>query len=293
MTQQQSTPTDSKRVESRLEIMDLESGSSRVIYTQRGIFEAPNWHPHGNYLVFNQDGELYRIAPVGGTPERINSGFANRCNNDHGISPDGRQLVVSHHDEGSAGESVIYTLPIDGGAPRRVTDKHPSYWHGWSADGSTLAYVAGRENSEHYNIYTVSVNGGEETQLTATAGLDDGPDYSPDGRCIYFNSFRTGMMQIWRMDANGDNPIQLVFSPHSDWFPHPSPDGKSVVFIRYMEDQREDHPFGRDVKLVMLDLSCGEERDLTGVFYGGQGSLNVPSWAPDSRRFAFVSYRQL
>ncbi|WP_075186450.1 TolB family protein [Teredinibacter haidensis] len=280
-------------VESQLELLQVATGERRVIYRAEVVFEAPNWHPADGFLVFNQQGRLYRFDLSGTKAELINSEFAGRCNNDHGISPDGKHIVISHHAEDSEGQSVIYILPIDGGEPRRVTERYPSYWHGWSPDGKTLAYVAGRPISTDYDIYSIAVEGGEETRLTSTSGLDDGPDYSTDGQHIYYNSYQSGMMQVWRMDADGSNPKQMVQSPHSDWFPHPSPDGKKLVFIRYLDDQQQDHPFGRDVKLVLLDLQTGEERDLTEVFYGGQGSLNVPSWSPDSRQLAFVSYRKM
>ena len=280
-------------IESRLEILTLATGERETRYAQMGIFEAPNWHPFDHYLIYNREGLLYRFDLATGTVHPIDSGFATRCNNDHGISPDGKRIVISHHALDSDDESVIYLLPIDGGAPFRVTEKCPSYWHGWSPNGERLAYVAGRASSPDYDIYDISVDGGDERRLTQTRGLDDGPDYSPDGGTIYFNSYQSGMMQIWRMDADGRNPKQLVHSPHSDWFPHPSPDGKQLVFIRYLDDQQEAHPFGRDVKLVLLDLETGNERDITEVFFGGQGSLNVPSWSPDSTQLAFVSYRQI
>lgn len=280
-------------VESRLEILHVATGARKVIYTKEVIFEAPNWHPTDDYLIFNESGKLYRIPVAGGAPAHINTEFAIRCNNDHGISSDGTQIVISHHAEEDKGDSVIYVLPIGGGEPRRVTKNAPSYWHGWSPDGKKLAYVGGRPGSDGFNIYSIGIEGGVETQLTTTKGLDDGPDFSPDGKSIYFNSFQTGMMQIWRMDADGKNPVQLVDSPHSDWFAHPSPDGKQAVFIRYIEDQVEAHPFGCDVKLMLLDLATGTVKDLTDVFYGGQGTINVPSWSPDSTQISFVSYKKI
>lgn len=277
------------KARSTVEILDTASGSRTPVFAADGIFEAPNWSRDGTFLIVNHDGRLFRLDLATGELSGIDTGFATRCNNDHGISPDGSQIVISHHDEASDGGSIIYHLPINGGTPQRVTARWPSYWHGWSPDGSTLAYVAGR-NDEDYKIYTIDVEGGEETQVTFGAGLDDGPDYSADGRHIYFNGFRNGRMQIWRINADGSDPQQLVKSAHSDWFPHPSSDGGKLVFLRYLEDQGQAHPFGRDVQLMLLDLHTGAVRSATDVFWGGQGSLNVPSWAPDSRRLAFVSY---
>ncbi len=273
-------------VESTLEIIDIGSTDRRVVHVARQHFEAPNWTPDGERLLFNSGGRLYAIPVGGGEPEVIDTGFANRLNNDHGISPDGTQLVISDHSQGD-NQSRIYVLPIEGGTPRLVTPLAPSYWHGWSPDGSTLAYV-GLRNGD-YDIYTIPVEGGPETQLTTAPGLDDGPDYSPDGRYIYLNSVRTGTMQIWRMNADGSDQVQMTFDDYNDWFPHPSPDGKWLVFVSYEPDV-EGHPANKDVMLRIMPAEGGEVRTLAKLF-GGQGTINVPSWSPDSQKFAFVSYR--
>src|SRR5439155_16511791 len=112
----------------------------------------------------------------------------------------GTTLAISDQSQGQR-QSLIYTLPIAGGTPRQVTPGGPSYWHGWSPDGRTLAYCAQRDGE--FDIYTIPVDGGPETRLTTAKGLDDGPDYSPDGKLIYFNSVRTGTMQVWRMKVDG------------------------------------------------------------------------------------------
>jgi TolB protein len=276
---------------STLEIFDLQRRQRRVLMAVDRHIEAPNWSRDGQFLVVNGDGLLYRVPLDQPTLTQIDTGFATRCNNDHGISPDGQSLVVSHHDAASGGGSILCTLPITGGAPQRVTTLAPSYWHGWSPDGRMLAFVAGRAAHTDYKIYRLDLQTGQEQQLSFGPGLDDGPDYSPCGRFIYFNAFRDGRMQIWRMDADGQHPQQVVHSAHSDWFPHPSPDGQHLVFIRYVEDQGQAHPFGRDVQLMLFNMGTGTVDTLTEVFYGGQGTLNVPSWAPDGSAFAFVSYR--
>jgi Tol biopolymer transport system component len=194
-------------------------------------------------------------------------------------------LAIS--DQTETGKSLIYVLPVEGGEPRRVTALGPSYWHGWSPDGSTLAYCA--ERNGEYDVYTIPVSGGEETRRTDARGLDDGPEYSPDGRHLYFNSERTGRMKIWRMQADGSQPEQLTFDTLNDWFPHPSPDGKWVVFLSYGPDV-QGHPANQPVHLRLMPAAGGEVRVLARLF-GGQGTINVPSWSPDSRQIAFVSYR--
>jgi TolB protein len=183
----------------------------------------------------------------------------------------------------------IYIVPIRGGEPRVITKEVPSYWHGWSPDGQTLAYCA--ERNGNFDVYTISVNGGEEKRLTFTEGLDDGPDYTPDGKYIYFNSYRSGHMHIWRMGVDGSNPEQITFDENSNWFPHPSPDNNWVVYIAYLSDEKEDHLFGKTVQLKLINRKTREIKDLTQPFFGGQGTINVPSWSPDSSKMAFVSYR--
>ena len=176
--------------------------------------------------------------------------FANRCNNDHGISPDGTQLAISDNSQGDH-ESLVYIVPIGGGTPRRITQKSPSYWHGWSPDGKTLAFV-GQRNGE-FDIYTIPAAGGEETRLTTAKGLDDGPEYSPDGKYIYFNSERTGHMQIWRMKPDGSEQEQVFSDDLNNWFPHISPDGQWMVFLTYGADVTG-HPENKDVMLRLMSL---------------------------------------
>ncbi|MGE5496652.1 MAG: TolB family protein, partial [Syntrophothermus sp.] len=216
----------------------------------------------------------------------VNTGAAVKCNNDHGISPDGKELVVSHH--GQDGKSMIYVLPVSGGEPRLVTSKGPSYWHGWSPDGKTLAYCA--ERGGEFDVYTIPVTGGEETRLTTAPGLDDGPEYSPDGEYIYMNSVRTGQMKIWRMKADGSDQVQITpDDQYGDWFAHPSPDNKWLIFVSY-DKSVEGHPANKNVALRLMPVG-GKEVKVIARLFGGQGTINVPSWDIDNKTAAFVSYR--
>lgn len=278
-------PSEDTVLESALEIVDITSGNRTVVRHARDHMEAPNWSPDGTYLLYNSGGRIYTIPATGGEPRLLDTGLADQVNNDHGLSPDGSLLAIS--DQSQDGQSRIYVLPAEGGTPRLVTPRAPSYWHGWSPDGATLAFVGQRDGE--FDIYTVPVEGGDETRLTNAPGLDDGPDYSPDGEYIYFNSVRTGTMQIWRMRADGSDQEQITFDAYNDWFPHPSPDGRWIVFLSYEPDV-EGHPANQDVLLRILPADGREPRVLATLF-GGQGTVNVPSWAPDSLRLAFVSYR--
>ena len=273
-------------LESTLETISAENGERKTVYRAHQHFEAPNWTPDGKTLVFNSNGLIYTIPAEGGLPQLLDTGEAKKCNNDHGLSPDGKFLAVSsgHKD----GKSRIYILPITGGAARLVTPKAPSYWHGWSPDGKTLAYCA--ERNKEFDIYTIPVEGGEETRLTNTPGKDDGSEYSPDGKYIFFNSDRTGLMKIWRMNADGSDQQQVTSDKdYVDWFAHPSPDGKWLVFVSY-DKSVKDHPANKDVVMRILPAG-GEKPKVLANLFGGQGTINVPSWSPDSKRVAFVSYQ--
>ena len=274
-------------VESTLEIIAIASKDRRVVYHTGDRIEAPNWTPDSKSLIFNRNGRLYRIPVAGGEPVSIDTGSAVRCNNDHGISPDGTELAIS--DQTMDRRSRIYILPISGGEPRLVTSLAPSYWHGWSPDGKTLAYCA--ERNGEFDIYTIPAAGGEEKRLTTAPGLDDGPEYSPDGQFIYFNSERTGTMQIWRMRPDGSQQEQVTSDEYNNWFAHPSPDGKMIVLLTYPKEVKG-HPENQDVMLRLMPVAGGEVQVLAKLF-GGQGTINVPSWSPDSKNVAFVSYQRV
>ena len=281
-----------RKITSRLEIYNVETGSRTVLKEYPHSIEAPNWSMDGKYLVYNSAGKIYRIEvaapqndvqiPTG--PETI------RSNNDHMLSMDGKGLAISASSAEFQG-SHIYVLPIEGGEPRLVTPLGPSYLHGWSPDGKTLAYCADRNGN--FDVYTIAADGsGEEVRLTDAPGLDDGPEYSPDGRYIWFNSVRSGLMQVWKMRADGSEQTQMTFDQtRNSWFPHVSPDGQKVVFISYMKGDVApgDHPGGKNVELRVMPARGGEPETVVKLF-GGQGTINVHSWAPDSKRFAFVSY---
>jgi len=282
-----SVPDSMLSVESTLETIAIASFDRRVVYHAQGRFEAPNWTPDGSTLIYNSGGLLYKIPVEGGVPELIPTDFARRINNDHGISPDGTQIVISDGTEER--RSIIYTLPIEGGKPERITPIGPSYWHGWSPDGQTLVYCAARDGN--YDVYAIPTKGGKEIRLTDAEGLDDGPEYSPDGKFIYFNSVRSGAMQIWRMKPDGSEQEQITTDEYNDWFAHPSPDGKWIAYVTFGTDvPAGSHPPNKDVMLRLMNLETKEVSVMAKLF-GGQGTINVPSWSPDSEHIAFVSYQ--
>lgn len=276
----------------RLETITVEDGKRLVIFERSGRFEAPNWMPDGKKLLFNMDGSLYKIPVGGGDIEKLNTDFANRNNNDHGISFNGKLLAISHHREGlPGGGSTVYVLPLTGGVPKLITEHTPSYWHGWSSDSKEVLYVGQRDGKNIYNIYKNSIRGGKEVALTDIKAGEhvDGCEYSPDGKYIYFNGNFTGKMQIYRMKPDGSDREQLTFDNYNNWFPHISPDGKHMVIITFPPDiDPNSHPSYKRVTLRIMPISGGEPK-VIAYLYGGQGTINVPSWSPDSKQIAFVS----
>ncbi len=269
-----------------LEFVSVSSLERRVVFRAPGKMEAPHFSPDGQTLFFNRGGRIERVAVNGEEPPVVvDTGFAKRCINDHGISPDGTQLVISDLTE--TGQSLMYLLPIGGGTPRRVDVAAPALWHGWSPDGATLTYCAARGGN--YDVYTVPVVGGPETRLTSAPGNDNGPDYTPDGKWIYFHSNRSGTFQIWRMQPDGANQEQVTDDAYSNWFPHPSPDGKWIAILSTKVIPDTGHPPDGDYVLRLIPAGGGEFREVA-QFYGGNGSFNVPCWSGDSARIAYAVY---
>jgi len=273
---------------STLETISIASTDRRVAYVAPAHFEAPNWSPDGSFFLFNSNGRINRLALDETEPTVVATDPQDRCNNDHGISPDGKSIAISCQ-SASDPKSSIFIAPIGGGTPQQITQYSPSYWHGWSPDGATLAFTGERDGN--FDIYSIPAVGGDETRLTKAEGLDDGPEYSPGGQYIYFNSERTGSMQIWRMKSDGSAQEQVLSDETNDWFPHISPDGKWMVFLSY-EKGVTGHPAEKDVMLQLISMQDKKVHILAKLF-GGQGTINVPSWSPDSSKLAFVSYELL
>ncbi len=274
---------------SRMETMNVFDGMRKVIFEKNDRFEAPNWMPDGKKLLFNMNGLLYTIPIDGGEIEKVNTGSANRLNNDHCISFDGKMLGISH-DDGKG--SNVFILPIEGGEPKAVTTEAPSYLHGWAANNKEVVYVAQRNGSEIYNIYKKSIKGGKEVKLTDNQKYEhvDGCEYSPNGKYIYYNGSKNGgTMQLWRMKPDGSEKEQLTFDEYNDWFPHISPDGKWIAFISFEPGIKlNSHPSYKQVMLRLMPVSGGAPR-VIAYLYGGQGTINVNSWSPDSKHISFVS----
>ena len=277
---------------SYMETMNIETGLRKTLFYSAHSIQAPNWVNNNKELVYNSNGFLYRYTFENGESQQINTGFAIDNNNDHIFSFDETLLGISHHNADDNRTSSIYIMnPKGDSIPRKITHDGvgASYLHGISPDNKTIIYTANRKGK--YDIYGSNIETRKEFQLTDTKDLDDGSEYSPDGKYIYFNSNRTGNMQLWRMDADGKSPKQLTFDESvKDWFPHISPDGKWIVFISFPPTIAfGDHPFYQHCTLRLIPTDLSEKPKIIAYIYGGQGTINVPSWSKDSKHIAFVT----
>lgn len=286
------------RFSSRVMLYDLDRNTARLVYHGRGVWEAPNWSRDGSYLLVNSGGRLYRLPIDGGEPTPIALDPTLRANNDHDFSADGKLLAISASTPTSGG-SQVYVANADGTNHRLVVAPVPSYFHGWSPDGKFLSFVANRDKKQ-YDLYRVPVEGGVEERLTTHPAHEDGTDYSPDGKWIYFNSDRaSGEGDIWRMPATGAGPEdrqaqRITSDAPEDWFPHPSPDGRQLLFLSLPDGTvgHNDRDLRVQLRMIQLpgDSFAATTPGVVHTFIGGQGTINVNSWAPDSRRFAYVEY---
>jgi Tol biopolymer transport system component len=276
-----------------LHILDVQNGTSETIRSSMPPFEAPNWTRDGKALIYNISGRaegwgrLARFDLATRQETLMNTDFAIKNNNDHVLSFDGKTLGISDQSAGHGGQSAVFIVPVGGGTPKRVTPESPSYLHGWSPNGKALVFAGNRKGK--FDIYEISVKGGKEIRLTDSDGVNDGPEFTPNGKFIYFNSSRTGKMQLWRMKPNGKEQEQVTHDEFNNWFPHISPDGKWIAFISFPpEIDPKTHPYYQECYIRLMPVEGGKPK-VIAYLYGGQGSMNVPSWSPDSKRIAFVS----
>lgn len=272
-------------MQSILQIYDLATDRATVLATFNGCYEAPNWMPSDDALLVNGNGRLYRVPLDDPHLALVDTGAAAKLNNDHGISPDGKTLYLS--DKVETGKSCIYRMAYPNGKPERITQNVPSYWHGVSPTGDAITYAGFRGGTCQIHIADPAT--GEEHILTNGFTHCDGPDFSADGEWIWFNGEKDGHVDLWRMTRTGDALEKMTQDNTVNWFPHPDPAGAYVLYLAYRSGT-QGHPANLPVTLRLMPANGGPARDLLHIF-GGQGSLNVPNWSPDAKRFAFFSYK--
>lgn len=278
---------------SNLEVIDVQTGHRKILMNVPNSIQAPNWTVDGKHLIYNSSaGLLYKYDLSNGNVSQLNTGPVIHNNNDHVLSFDGKMIGMSNH-VGDKRISTIFIMPVTGSdKPQQITlDTAHSYLHGWSPDGKKLVFTGQRHGQ--FNIWQIDIATKKEIPLTTQPVLDDGPEYSRDGKWIYFNSARTGTMKLWRMKPDGSRQEQVTFDEYNDWFPHFSPDGKWIAYLSFPKEiDPTTHPFYQTVYLRLMPATGGIAKTIAYI-YGGQGTINVPSWSPDSKRIAFVSNTNL
>ena len=270
-----------------LETVPVDSGDRTAVYVSQGRFEAPNWTRDGKAFLFNRDGRLLRLPVTGGNPETDRHRIRQYgCNNDHGISPDSTLLAIS--DQSQERPQVAGLRGADYRRRRRDASPKMRRRTGMAGRRTERRWRSSASATAISTFIPFRWKAAKRRRLTTAPGLDDGPEYSPDGQYIYFNSERTGHMQIWRMKVDGSEQEQVFSDDYNNWFPHISPDGKYMVFLTF-DKSVSGHPENKDVTLRLMSLADKKIKVLATLF-GGQGTNNVPSWSPDSKKVAFVSY---
>ena len=263
---------------------------TRLYHTDALLIEAPNWSVDGCSLLLNGNGLLWRLDlddPAELHPIEFIGLPA--LNNDHVLSADGRWIFMS------AMDGHIYRGAPTGGEVVRVScaDGKWHFLHGVSPDATYLAYVEIDAFDHPGRLVVAPANAEPGTVIDVGPGHVDGPEWSPDGQWIYVNTEAftdvPGHAQLARVSQSTGEVQRLVTSRTVDWFPHLSPDGRFASYLAFPPGTRG-HPADLDVevRLVRTD-DCGTPVARYPVF-GGQGTLNVNSWSPDSDRFAFVGY---
>jgi Tol biopolymer transport system component len=278
------------RLYSTLQTVTVASTDARAVYAAPGRVEAPAWTKDGASLLFNAESRIQQVAAIGGRPQAIDTGAARHCDSHHALSPDGQSLAFGD-DSQEPGKTAIYVVPLaagTSGAPRRITPRVPSWGPAWSPDGKTVAFTAERDGK--VDVHTVAATGGAETRLTTGPGRNEAPEFSPDGEFIYFNSNRSGSTQVWRMRPDGTSQGQVTDDTYGNLYPHVSPDGMRIVFLSY--DTKLGVP--QDAQVLLRTMTLSDRKiSFLAAFTGGLGSIDAPSWSPDSKRLAFVSYQRL
>jgi Tol biopolymer transport system component len=279
-------------------IHSVESGENQLLLeTDELLLEAPNWTLQGEALILNGAGVLWRLPVNHPQLHEIRVSGVPRLNNDHVLHPDGEHIFLSADNDWQ-----LYRAPLRGGQAVQISGREGPpglyhFLHGVSSDGGQLAFVGVEaEHSEgklrflSAEICTINSDGTNFRQITHGGVPSDGPEYSRDGQWIVFNTEAfSNNAQIARMRTDGSELTRLTFSQTVDWFPHMSPDGHTAVYLAYPPGTTG-HPADEWIELMLVRDGQWQKATRAARLFGGQGTINVNSWSPDSSRFAYVAY---
>jgi Tol biopolymer transport system component len=261
-----------------------------VVRTVPSYMQAASWAPDGGSIYVHEAGRIERIPylppGVGGVPQVLDTGALVDCSGNYGLSPDGKSLALSCA-ASRGGMHQVYVLAVqEQGPPHRVTvGGESSFFHAWSPDSRSIAFTRG--SADRADIFTIEAAGGTELRLTRDT-VNDGPDYSADGKLIYFDSSRSGSTQIWRMKIDGSGAEQLTDDESLNSSPHVSRDGRTIAFLSRTPTLR---PGIGASSIKLMSFSDGQIRTLVN-FQGDRGSFSMYAWG-DANHLAFVSYQML
>ena len=179
----------------------------------------------------------------------------------------------------AVGATTLWTADVDGGNQRRLTSD-PSFFSDWSPSGTRIAFD--HEDSTGVHIATIRPDGTQRRALTSAPGVQEAPDWSPDGRWIAYDAYSPTQpvfsTSIWVMKADGTG-ARRVTRGGFDVEPVFSPDGRRIAFGRITGDSAA----GQLEAIYVVDVDGTDLRQVVPPRPG----LEHPDWSPDGRWISF------